>query len=64
VLYESVDAGTWSAVIRNSRIPSWLYVEVQIDGAAYNAEMYPEEGCPDGGTDDDEYVWSSPTWFI
>ena len=50
--------GTWSLPIANATIPSWLYVEVAIDGAAY----YPD-GCPDGGTDDNEFVWSSPTWF-
>jgi hypothetical protein len=51
-------AGSWSVAIPNATIPSWLYVEVEIDGTMY----YPD-GCADGGTDDLEYVWSSPTWF-
>ncbi len=54
----STSAGSWEVAIANATIPSWLYVEVEIDGAMY----YPE-GCDDGGTDDAEYVWSSPTWF-
>ncbi len=54
----STTPGSWSVEIANATIPSWLYVEVEIDGALY----YPE-GCDDGGTDDREFVWSSPTWF-
>jgi hypothetical protein len=59
------EVGTWSRAIRNAAIPDWLYVEIRIDGAAYYAEHSVEfaAGCPDGGTDDDEYLWSSPTWF-
>jgi hypothetical protein len=57
-LTESTMAGSWSVAIANATIPSWLYVEVAIDGAMY----YPD-GCDDGGTDENEFIWSSPTWF-
>ena len=39
--------------------PNWLYVSVEIDGAA----LYGPGVCDDGGDDDREFVWSSPTWF-
>jgi hypothetical protein len=51
--------GTWNVSIPNSTIPGWLYVSVAIDGAA----LYGEGVCDDGGDDDREFVWSSPTWF-
>ena len=57
----ATEAGTWSGAIANDTIPSWLYVEIEIDGTLY----YPD-GCEDGGAGDslnDEYLWSSPTWF-
>ena len=52
-------AGTWNVSIPNSTIPDWLYVAVAIDGGA----LYGEGVCDDGGDDDREFVWSSPTWF-
>ena len=52
--------GRWTTSIPNEDLPSWLYVEVSIDGAAYYADS---GACRDGGTDDREFVWSSPTWF-
>jgi hypothetical protein len=51
--------GRWTASIPNGALPSWLYVEVSIDGAAY----YGAGVCDDGGADDREFVWSSPAWF-
>ena len=51
--------GRWTASIDNDALPSWLYVEVEIDGETY----YGGAGaCGDGG-DDREFVWSSPAWF-
>lgn len=51
--------GNWSVSIPNASMPDWLYVSVEIDGAA----LYGEGVCDDGGDDDREFVWSSPTWF-
>jgi len=51
--------GMWGLTIANDTLPGWLYVEVQIDGAAY----YGAGVCADGGDNDDERVWSSPVWF-
>ena len=53
-------AGEWSVAIPNDELPRWLYAEVAIDGTAY----YGGTGaCADGGSDDREFVWSSPVWF-
>jgi hypothetical protein len=64
-------AGEWSVAIPNDQLPTWLYAEVAIDGAA----VYGGAGaCVDEPTDDDgdgiddplddrEFVWSSPVWF-
>jgi hypothetical protein len=51
--------GNWSVSIPNATMPDWLYVSVEIDGAA----LYGAGVCDDGGDDDREFVWSSPTWF-
>jgi hypothetical protein len=58
-LSPGTSAGTWGLTIANDTLPGWLYVEVQIDGAAY----YGDGVCADGGDNDDERVWSSPVWF-
>jgi hypothetical protein len=64
----TTDAGTWSTAIANATIPGWLYAEVKVDGATYYVDHprtdTPDGDCPDGGTDADEYLWSSPTWFV
>ena len=52
-------AGEWSVSIANDALPKWLYAEVEIDGGLF----YGVGVCDDGGTDDREFVWSSPTWF-
>jgi hypothetical protein len=52
--------GTWSVSIENATLPTWLYVEVAIDGASYYGGV---GACADGGLDDREMVWSSPAWF-
>ena len=52
--------GSWSVVLDNDALPAWLYVEVEVDGAA----CYGGVGaCGDGGVDDREMIWSSPAWF-
>ncbi len=55
----SVGTGTWTATFSSSSLPSWLYVQVAIDGAVY----YGTAACDDGGADQREFVWSSPAWF-
>jgi hypothetical protein len=50
--------GVWTRTFGSDEIPAWLYVEVAVDGGLYYAT-----DCADGGTDDDEFVWSSPDWF-
>jgi hypothetical protein len=53
--------GVWRVSLDNAGIPDWLYAEVAIDGAAF----YGGAGaCADGGTDDREFVWSSPFFFV
>jgi len=51
--------GNWSVSIPNATMPDWLYASVEIDGEA----LYGAGVCDDGGDDDREFVWSSPTWF-
>ncbi len=52
-------AGTWSLTLTSDEIPPWFYVAVQIDGLAW----YGEDACDDGGDDDLEWIWVSPTWI-
>jgi hypothetical protein len=35
------------------------YVMIRLVGE----DAHPSTGCEDGGSNDDEYVWTSPTWF-
>jgi hypothetical protein len=51
--------GNWVVSVPNATMPGWLYAAVEIDGAA----LYGAGVCEDGGEDDREFVWSSPTWF-
>ena len=63
--------GEWSVPIPNDELPTWLYAEVALDGAAYYGapgacldELLDSDG--DGvedPIDDREFVWSSPAWF-
>jgi hypothetical protein len=39
-------------------VPEWLYIAVELDGPATWDGV-----CDDGGTDDEEWVWTSPSWF-
>jgi hypothetical protein len=58
---------TWSYTFTNNVMPAWLYVEVKIAGN-HASQYYTAEGpagCTvhDGGANNDEYIWASPTWF-
>jgi hypothetical protein len=63
--------GEWSVAIQNDLLPTWLYAEVEIDGAAYYGapgacldELLDSDGDGiDDPIDDREFVWSSPVWF-
>jgi len=56
-----VEDGEWSVMIAADQIPPLLYPVLKINGAAW----YMEHGgtCRDGGDDDTERIWLSPTWF-
>lgn len=49
----------WTATIPSGEAPAWFYVAIQWDGVA----MYAEDFCDDGGSDDDEWAWTSPSWI-
>ncbi len=51
--------GAWSAVMSAGDVPAYLYASVQLDGVL----IYGSDGaCVDGGADNDEYLWASPSW--
>ncbi len=49
---------TWTLTVPAAEVPAWLYVAVALDGAIVN----PAD-CVDGGADDTEWVWGSPSWM-
>jgi len=51
--------GIWAASIPAIEVPEWLYVQIRLDGASY----YAGTDCEDGGDDDDEHLWISPSWI-
>jgi hypothetical protein len=57
VMTPSVE-GTWSVTIPGAELPQNLFVDVTLDGGVIWAA-----GCPDGGTDGLDHLWSSPVWF-
>ncbi len=50
--------GTWFYTYNAEELPPWVYVAIEIDGAAY----YGDGACEDGGPDDSEWIWVSPSW--
>lgn len=54
--FDGVD--TWTGEIPAPDLPEWLYVRVEIDAA-----WYGDTPCDDGGSDDGEYLWSSPSFI-
>jgi hypothetical protein len=53
-----VGEGTWSVTVPGAEMPENIYVDVTLD-----AGVIWSTGCPDGGTDSFDHLWSSPTWF-
>jgi hypothetical protein len=53
------DPGSWSLTIPFDEVPAYLYASVHMDGAV----LYGTDGCQDDGSDDDEFLWSSPSWI-
>ncbi len=53
------EPGEWSLSIESSDLPAWAFVEARIDGALW----YAGETCEEGGVEDLERLWLSPTWF-
>ncbi|HNH49149.1 MAG TPA: hypothetical protein PKY30_19040, partial [Myxococcota bacterium] len=50
-------AGRWSYHFAPAQVPELLYAEIQVTGRMWNAGE-----CDDGGTDDAEWIWLSPSW--
>lgn len=51
--------GVWEGSFDLADAPEYLYVEVRVDGQSY----WGLGSCVDGGADDDEYLWLSPSWI-
>jgi len=49
----------WSLQIDVDPMPAWVYVEIVVDGESW----YGGEDCEDGGDDDYEHLWLSPSWL-
>lgn len=47
--------GHWEGTL--GLAPEWIYVRVELDGSTW----FPS-GCSDGGTDQREMIWLSPSW--
>ena len=56
-LLEEAGSATWTSTVPWDEAPDWIYVAVQLDGGEY----YGEAGCDDGGVDDAEWLWGSPS---
>ncbi len=54
----SPGTGIWIKKFPSGVTPWWAYVRVDIDGPSWYGGS-----CSDGGTDDEERVWTSPSWF-
>ncbi len=51
--------GSYRALLGTRDLPSYLYATLTLNGAAH----YGQGGCEDGGEDQLERIWLSPTWF-
>ncbi len=58
-LFSDEGGGGWSYTLAAESLPDFAFVELGIDGATW----YAEEDCNDGGDNDEERIWLSPTWF-
>lgn len=57
---EQDDDGSWRTLFEPEEVPYLLYPAVEIDGDLY----WGEDRCDDGGTDDMEWLWGSPSWIF
>ncbi len=53
-----VSDGIWRGAIPAAELPENVFVDLQVDGAV----AFPD-GCADGGIDNYDHIWSSPTFF-
>lgn len=56
----SVGDGGFAVTIEPQHRPAWVYPRVELDGAAW----YGQSGCDDGGVDQRERLWLSPSWLL
>lgn len=51
--------GIFGASISPDKRPAWAYARLLLDGERW----YGQAGCDDGGANNEERIWLSPTWF-
>ncbi len=56
---DSDEAGNFTLTLDADDATGYVYAAVEIDGASW----YGAAGCDDGGDDDLEYVWTSPSYI-
>ncbi len=57
-LMHEVGDGTWTSSLNGGQVRAYFYVEVELDGGT----IYAEGECDDGGDDNREFLWTSPSW--
>ncbi len=50
--------GVWSTRLSSDTVPDYFYITVHVDGGLW----WSDQGCPDGGVDDNERIWMSPSF--
>jgi hypothetical protein len=55
---EPAGGGRWLHDFGPDEVPTWFHVAVQLDGL----DWYGPDRCDDGGEDDLEWLWLTPTW--
>lgn len=53
----STGPGTWVYSFPPEQVPVLLYAEIQVLG-----RIWSTRDCDDGGTNDEEWIWLSPSW--
>jgi len=56
---EPLGDGAFGLELAPGEQPAWAYGMVVLDGERW----YGEDGCDDGGSNSEERVWLSPSWF-
>ncbi len=59
---EPESGGGFAVELTPEEVPAWIYAAVRLDGAAFYSEQHLER-CDDTGSDDDEWLWMSPSWI-